>query len=91
MDISAEVDQFGRILLPKKLREALHVKAGGRLYLHLEGEQLTITPEYRTATIRMEDGLPVIEFANKTRIIGDPVAEMREARERELLDRLSGE
>ena len=89
MNVTLEVDKFGRVLLPKKLREALHIGPGGKLHAHLEGERLTVTPEPREATVRMEDGFPIIEFAGEVSFTGDPVAEVRAERERELLERLA--
>ena len=89
MDITLEVDKFGRVLLPKRLREALHIGPGGKLHAHLDGERLTVTPEPRGATLRLENGFPIIEFAGEISFTGDPVAEARVERERELLERLA--
>jgi AbrB family looped-hinge helix DNA binding protein len=89
MDITLEVDKFGRVLLPKRLREALHIGPGGRLHAHLDGERLTVIPEPREATVRMENGFPLIDLPSGTAFIDDPVAEARAERERELLERLA--
>ena len=89
MNVTLEVDKFGRVLLPKKLREALHLQPGGKLLAHLEGDCLTVTPESREATLRMEGGFPIIEFAGEISFTGDPVAESRAERERDLLERLT--
>jgi bifunctional DNA-binding transcriptional regulator/antitoxin component of YhaV-PrlF toxin-antitoxin module len=89
MDITLEVDKFGRVLLPKRLREALHIGPGGKLHAHLDGERLTVTPESREATVRMENGFPLIDLPSGAAFIGDPVAEARAERDRELLERLA--
>ena len=89
MNVTLEVDKFGRVLLPKKLREALHIGPGEKLQAQLDGERLTVTREHREATVRMENGFPVIEFARPMNFTGDPVAEARAERERELLERLA--
>ncbi|MGI8746859.1 MAG: AbrB/MazE/SpoVT family DNA-binding domain-containing protein [Deinococcus sp.] len=91
MDLTLEVDEFGRVLLPEALREALHLRPGDKLRAHLDGERLTVTPEHRAAVIRIENGFPVIDLPEGVRITGDPVAEARASRDREILDSLSGE
>lgn len=77
MDFTLTIGKDGRVLLPKRLREALHVAPGGKLHAHLDGERLTVTPEPREATVRMENGFPLIEFAGRVSFAGDPVAEAR--------------
>lgn len=89
MDGTLEMDKFGRVLLPKKLRTALHLRPGGKLHFHLEGEHLTVVAEPRQGSVRMEDGFPVIEFPGEIDFTGDPVAEVRAERERELLERMA--
>lgn len=72
--------------MPKKLREALHVGPGEKLHAHLEGECLTMTPEPKYATVRMQDSFPLIEPPSGVKFTGDPVAEARAERERNILD-----
>ena len=89
MDFTLKIDKDGRVLLPKWLREALHIGPGGKLHAHLEGERLTVTPELREATVRMENGFPLIDLPSGAAFIGDPVAEARAERDREILERLA--
>jgi bifunctional DNA-binding transcriptional regulator/antitoxin component of YhaV-PrlF toxin-antitoxin module len=89
MDGTLEMDKFGRVLLPKKLRTALHLQPGGKLRFHLEGERLTVMSEPVQATVRIENGFPVIEFPGEVDFSGDAVTEARAERERELLERLT--
>jgi bifunctional DNA-binding transcriptional regulator/antitoxin component of YhaV-PrlF toxin-antitoxin module len=89
MDGTLEMDKFGRVLLPKKLRTALHLQPGGKLRFHLEGERLTVMSKPVQATVRIESGFPVIEFPGEVDFSGDPVTEARAERERELLERLT--
>ena len=82
------IDKDGRVLLPKRLREALHIGPGGKLHAHLYGERLTVTPEPKEATVRMENGFPLIDLPSGAAFISDPVAEARAKRDREILEQL---
>ncbi len=42
MDFTLKIDKDGRVLLPKWLREALHIGPGRKLHAHLEGERLIV-------------------------------------------------
>lgn len=85
MDFTLEVDKRGRVLLPKALREVLHLRPGDRLRAHLDGQQLTLVPELRAATVRIEHGWPVIDLPSGVQLKSHPVAEARAARDREIL------
>lgn len=85
MDVTLEVDKFGRVLFPKKLREALHLQPGEKLRAHLEGDLLTVTPEPRAATLREHNGFLLVDLPGESVLQGDPVEEAREARIREVL------
>lgn len=78
------LDKAGRIVLPKRIREKMHLHEGSRLRVELSGDTLELTPEAAETRIeRAEDGLPVI--------VGwegfDAVQAVAEARE-EYLERL---
>ena len=80
MDVTLEVDKFGRVLLPKKLREALHLRPGEKLKAHLEGDLLTVTPEPRAATLREHNGFLLVDLPETTFLEGDLVQESRKLR-----------
>ena len=88
MDLVLKMDKDGRVLLPKKLREALHLQPGGKLRVHLKGECMTVVSEPKRATVRTENGFPLIELPGGVSFTGDPVAEARAARDREILNDL---
>lgn len=44
MTATIEVDKLGRFVIPKKLREALHLQPGDKLEAHTDGERLTLEP-----------------------------------------------
>lgn len=83
-----KMDKDGRVLLPEKLRAALHLQPGGKLCVHLEGERLTLVPDPKRATVRIQDGFPLIELPSDVLFAGDPVAEARVERGCEILKRL---
>ncbi|MFO0093654.1 MAG: AbrB/MazE/SpoVT family DNA-binding domain-containing protein, partial [Gemmatimonadaceae bacterium] len=44
MTTTVTIDKAGRIIVPKALRDALHLEAGDTLELEAEGEQMTLRP-----------------------------------------------
>jgi len=50
--MKATVDSSGRIVVPKSLRDALHLYGGDEVEIELDGERLTLTPAYRRVTLR---------------------------------------
>src|ERR1700734_1725049 len=45
MNAIAEIDKAGRIVVPKKLRDALHLVPGTRVMMHQEGESIILQTE----------------------------------------------
>lgn len=57
------IDSAGRIVVPKDLRNALHLLGGDEVEIALDGERLTLTPALRKGKLRRgPDGIPSIEF-----------------------------
>jgi AbrB family looped-hinge helix DNA binding protein len=46
------IDNAGRIVVPKALRDALHLSGGDEVEIELDGERLTLTPAYRQVKLR---------------------------------------
>ena len=82
LDLTVELDKFGRILIPKKMRERLNLAAGEKVNLRLENNALTLKAAARATQWVEEDGLMVFSTGGKP-LEGDLVGEMREARIRE--------
>ncbi len=79
------VDRAGRVVIPKRIREKMHLREGSRLRAELVGDRLEISPE--PAEVQ-------IEWRGKRRVIVgwegfDAAKAVQEARE-EHLNRLAG-
>jgi AbrB family looped-hinge helix DNA binding protein len=62
MNATAEIDKAGRFVVPKKLRNALHLVPGTRLTLHQEGGAIVVKPESKSRGLYFKNGQPVYEF-----------------------------
>jgi AbrB family looped-hinge helix DNA binding protein len=60
MNTIVEIDKAGRIVVPKKLRDALHLVPGTRLRIERSGDRLTLLPSSLAAQLVIEDGVPLI-------------------------------
>lgn len=45
MSATVEIDKLGRLVVPKKIREALHLRAGDKLDVEIDGDKLTLAPK----------------------------------------------
>ena len=87
--VELEIDKFGRVLIPKKLREALNLRAGDKVSATLAEATLTLTaPEPKTTLSFAEDGWPLIHSAQPLPADIDYVQWARDERQRELFERL---
>lgn len=55
-----EIDKAGRIVVPKKLRDSLHLTPGTRLRIEREGDKLVLEAGFGGAQLRIENGTPLI-------------------------------
>ena len=60
MKTTVTIDHAGRIVVPKAVRNALHLTAGTVLRLEQEGDHLSLTPAAREASLSIENGTPLI-------------------------------
>jgi AbrB family looped-hinge helix DNA binding protein len=86
MNAIAEIDKAGRVVVPKRLREALHLVPGTRLMLHQEGDRLVIQPESKPRGLYLKKGTLVYDVgpAPPSNAV-DWIAEDREARMKAVL------
>jgi AbrB family looped-hinge helix DNA binding protein len=86
MNAIVEIDKAGRVVVPKRLREALHLVPGTRLSLHQEGDRLVIQPESRPRGLYMKKGTLVYDAGPvPPSNVVDWIAEDREARVKTVL------
>jgi AbrB family looped-hinge helix DNA binding protein len=65
MSSNVEIDKAGRIVVPKKLRDALHLAPGTRLRVERSGDTLMLTPSSNEAQLIIQNGVPLIFPADR--------------------------
>ncbi len=60
MNAIVEIDKAGRIVIPKKMRDALHLKQGTRVRIEQTGEGLLLEPDFPEPRLEMRDGILVM-------------------------------
>ena len=57
MNTRLTIDKAGRVVIPKPLREELHLEPGDSLELESSGEQITLRPVRGTGPLTKEHGV----------------------------------
>ena len=84
MTAKITVDKAGRIVLPKSLREEMHLSAGDTLELESGGERITLRPVRPKAMLKKEYGVWVYQGEPVNISITGLIDREREKRLREL-------
>ena len=92
MNTIVEIDRAGRIVVPKKFRDALRLSPGTRLRAERHGDSLTLTPAMPEAQLVIENGTPLIFSTDRSNpqkitveMVNESIAQMRLERERRIL------
>jgi AbrB family looped-hinge helix DNA binding protein len=57
MDTTVTLDNAGRVVIPKSLRDELHLEPGDKLRLQSEGERVTLQPVRASTPLQKERGV----------------------------------
>ena len=84
MTTKLTLDQAGRVMIPKALRDELHLGPGDSLQLESEGERIMLRPVRGTMPLQKEDGIWVFRLGEPLPVSAtDAVLEdLREERDR---------
>ena len=85
MTTKLTLDKAGRVLIPKTLRQELHLGPGDALQLDSAGEEITLRPVRPKALLKKEHGVWVYQGEPTRDSIADVIDRTREQRSRELL------
>jgi len=85
MTAKLTLDQAGRVLIPKPLRQELHLGPGDTLQLESEGEQITLRPMRAKALSKKECGVWVYQGEPSGACMRDVIEYEREKRLRDLM------
>lgn len=66
MNTTVTLDKAGRVIIPKTLRDEMHLEAGDTLELESEGDRITLRPERSGSALRKEHGVWVFRRGGKT-------------------------
>lgn len=86
MNAKVTIDQTGRILIPKSIRNQLHLRPGDKLMLASEDDAITLHKSESGATLVKENGMWVASSEGTQAVdIVDLIHRDREERSRHLL------
>ncbi len=85
MKTQITMDRAGRVLLPKTLRDQLHLQPGDELELEFQGEDITLRPQKPVDTMAKEHGIWVFYAEPADIDIVDFIRQQREERNRHVL------
>ncbi len=84
--LTLTIDKFGRVVIPREVREALHMKAGTKLEVALETDSsIVLKVIYEEPEIEYRNGWPTIKGPADFDIV-ETIKEERERRSRKIWD-----
>jgi AbrB family looped-hinge helix DNA binding protein len=84
LNTTVTLDKAGRVVIPKSLREELHLEPGDQLGVESEGECVTLRPMRAGSALRKEHGVWVFRRGKKIpgSTTDDVLTRIREERDR---------
>jgi AbrB family looped-hinge helix DNA binding protein len=83
MNTVVEIDKAGRIVVPKKLRDELHLTPGTRLTVERFGDTIVLEQDFPESKLELRDGLFVMTGGPRL-IVEDVNAMIDDQRERRM-------
>jgi len=84
----AEIDKAGRLVVPKKVREAMHVRAGDRFRVEYTEDTIVLHPERPKPRMYRKDGMWVFDPGGNEvltqKMVSQVIRQQREERERRM-------
>jgi len=77
--METSVDRFGRIVIPKKIREDFNLKAGTPIRIEENEQSIILTPEHGEPNLRVKDDVLVFS-GTPIEDLGDALTKHRENR-----------
>ena len=77
--METSLDRFGRIVIPKKIREDFNLKAGSPIRIEEGEEEIILKPVYGEPNLHVKDGVLVFT-GTPLEDLGDALARHREER-----------
>lgn len=90
MSDTVQIDQAGRLVLPKKLRDQFRLERGDTLSVEVRGDTIELRPTKAPLVLKRVNGVLVAAGAGGIPAGRNLVAEDREARIQELIRRGKG-
>jgi AbrB family looped-hinge helix DNA binding protein len=81
VNVSVTMDKAGRVVIPKTLRDELHLEPGDALELETEGDRVTLRPIHPASPLRKERGVWVF-YSRDNLSLADADKLVREERQR---------
>ncbi len=83
MNTTVTIDKAGRVIVPKPLRDALHLKAGDQLEIENDGEAITLRQHRPKAVMKRKNGFWIFDTGGRitTETVNDVLNQTREERE----------
>jgi AbrB family looped-hinge helix DNA binding protein len=84
MNTTVTLDKAGRVVIPKTLRDELHLEPGDTLELESEGEKMLLRPMRTTSPLKKERGVWVFRTGKKLSATdtGKALRDIRQQRDR---------